>query len=136
VNNIDRAMVRKILELIWCIEARKAQRLRQDLEKIFNWTIAHGYRASDNPAEAAKLALPAQKQIEKDNHHEAIPYSKMPSFMSLPPRPQRPLCIRRVGAKLYRCWVPLDCRSHGQAVLPRYPVGRQQNCRRGALEIF
>ena len=55
-----------------------AGRVRQRIEAVLDWSIAHKYRSGDNPARLAviKAALPNRKDLagaRKKKHHASMP---------------------------------------------------------------
>jgi len=85
VQDIDTALVMKVLEPIWSEKPETAGRLRGRIEAILNWAAARGYRVGENPARwrghLDKL-LPKLSRVRKVRHHPSLPYSKLPEFMS------------------------------------------------------
>ena len=85
VQNIDTALVMKILEPIWSKKPETATRLRGRIESVLDWATAHGYRQGENPARwrgHLDQLLPARAKISKVKHHAALPYDEMPAFMA------------------------------------------------------
>jgi hypothetical protein len=84
MQNIDTALVTKVLEPIWATKAETASRLRGRIEVILDWARVHGYRTGENPARWCghidKL-LPSRSKVKKVKHHAALPYAELPSFM-------------------------------------------------------
>jgi integrase len=84
VQAIDLALVMKALEPIWKAKSETASRLRGRIEAVLDWATVRGYRKGENPARwrghLDKL-LPARAKIQKVEHHPALPYSEIGSFM-------------------------------------------------------
>jgi integrase len=83
VADIEPAHVLRVLEPIWTTKSGTAKKLRGRIEKILDWSKAHGYRQGDNPAAwRGNLAhlLPKQPKVG-DRHHAALPYTELPEFM-------------------------------------------------------
>ncbi|MBL1258003.1 site-specific integrase [Methylocystis sp. Sn-Cys] len=84
VAGIDVGLVLKVLEPIWVSKPETASRLRGRIEAILDWARARGFREGENPARwrghLDKL-LPARSKIRRVEHHAALPYSAIPSFM-------------------------------------------------------
>ena len=73
VDEITTADVLAVLTPIWLEKRETASRVRQRLEKVFDWSIVHGHREKANPATKAILVgLPKVKQVKV--HHRALPY--------------------------------------------------------------
>jgi integrase len=85
IADIDTGLVLKVLEPIWGVKPETASRVQQRIRRIIDWAKARGYRAGDNPAAWAghldKL-LPPRRKVRGVNHHPALPYSEIPSFMA------------------------------------------------------
>jgi integrase len=85
VGEVDVSLVMKVLEPIWHVKNETASRLRGRIEAILDWAKVRGHRSGDNPARwrghLDKL-LPARTRVRKVEHHPALPYKDMPSFMA------------------------------------------------------
>jgi integrase len=84
VKDIVLTDVLSVLEPIWHTKTETASRLRGRVESIIDWAIAKGYRIESNPARWKGLLdkiLPAPGKITKVDHHRALPYKELPSFM-------------------------------------------------------
>lgn len=84
VRDVALSDVLTILEPIWRTKTETASRLRGRLEAVLDWATAKGYRTADNPARWKGLLdkiLPAPGKIAKVDHHRALPYADLPSFM-------------------------------------------------------
>jgi integrase len=84
VQAIDTALVLKVLEPIWTTKPETAGRVRGRIESILDWAKARGYRAGENPARwrghLDKL-LPPRSKVQSVEHHAALPYAELPSFL-------------------------------------------------------
>lgn len=78
VAAIDVAAVLDVLRPIWVPKAETARRVRQRIDTVMDWAIAHGY-AEKNPVGSAVVFLP--KQRDAAEHHAALPYRDVPAFM-------------------------------------------------------
>ena len=86
VRDVCLSDVLGIIEPIWRTKTETASRLRGRIEAILDWSIAKGYRTDSNPARWKGLLdkiLPAPGKIAKVDHHRALPYADLPSFMKL-----------------------------------------------------
>lgn len=84
VKDVSLSDILAILEPIWHTKTETASRLRGRIESILDWAIAKGYRLEPNPARWKGLLdkiLPAPGKITKVDHHRALPYSELPTFM-------------------------------------------------------
>jgi hypothetical protein len=85
VRDIDTRPVMKIIEPIWKDKRETASRIRGRIEVILDWAAVQGYRDNDNPArwkgKIDKL-LPGRSRTNKVQHHVALAYTEIPSFMA------------------------------------------------------
>ena len=84
VADIALPHVLAVLEPIWKEKTETASRLRGRIESVLDWAAARGHRADSNPARWKGLLdklLPAPGKIAKTEHHRALPYAQLPSFM-------------------------------------------------------
>jgi integrase len=82
---IDSALVIKIIEPIWSEKPETASRLRGRIEAILDWAKARGYRHGENPARwrgHLENLLPARSKVRSVEHHAALPYAEVGSFIS------------------------------------------------------
>ena len=78
VGEIGVAEVLEVLRPVWTTKPETARRVRQRLDAVMRWAVAHGY-AVTNPVDAAGELLP--KQRDEVEHHAAMPYRDVPAFM-------------------------------------------------------
>jgi integrase len=84
VQAIDVGLVTKVLEPIWSTKSETASRLRGRIEAVLDWAKVHGYRTGDNPARwrgHLDQLLPARTKVRRVEHHAALPYREMGTFM-------------------------------------------------------
>ncbi len=85
VDQVDTALVLRILEPIWTNKTETANRLRGRIESVLDWSTVRGYRKGDNPARwrghLDKL-LPRPTKVAKVKHHPALPYAETGAFMA------------------------------------------------------
>jgi integrase len=85
VQAIDTDLVMKIIGPIWQTKTETASRLRGRIELVLDWATASKFRSGDNPARwGGNFAhlLPAKGKIAKIEHHPALPYAEVGSFMA------------------------------------------------------
>ena len=85
VSAIDTPAVLRAIEPIWMEKTETASRVRGRIESVLDWCTVRGYRTGDNPARwkgHLSEVLPARGQVAKVNHHAAMPFSELPSFMA------------------------------------------------------
>jgi len=84
VQDIDTALVLKVLEPIWTVKPETAGRVRGRMESILDWAKVRGYRTGENPARwrghLDKL-LPARSKVRRVEHHAALPYAELPGLL-------------------------------------------------------
>lgn len=85
VASVTIAHVLNILEPIWVTKTETASRLRGRIESVLDWAKVRGYRDGENPARwrgHLDKTLPARSKVRKVEHHAALPYSEIATFMS------------------------------------------------------
>jgi integrase len=82
VADIDQAVILKIIEPLWQAKTVTATRIRGRIESVLDYASASGFRTGDNPARALLAALPKAAKTHKVEHHSAVPWKEMPSFMA------------------------------------------------------
>lgn len=86
VQDVDTALVMKILEPIWSTKTETASRVRGRIESILDWAKARGLRTGENPARwrgHLQNLLPRRSKVQRVRHHPALPYAEMPTFTAL-----------------------------------------------------
>ena len=84
VQEVDTALVTKIIEPIWATKTETASRVRGRIEKILDWATVRGFRVGENPARwkaHLELLLPAKTKVVTVAHHAAMAYDDLPGFM-------------------------------------------------------
>jgi integrase len=84
VQAIDTALVLRCLEPIWTTKPETASRVRGRIERILDWAKVSGYRIGENPARwrgHLDHLLPARSKVRRVEHHAALPYAELPSFL-------------------------------------------------------
>lgn len=85
VNEIETHHIMKVLDPIWASKTETASRVRGRIENVIDWASARGYRKGTNPARwrghLDKL-LPARSKIQKIEHHSALPYEEIATFVA------------------------------------------------------
>jgi integrase len=85
VGEVDTAWIMKVLQPIWNEKPETASRLRGRTEAILNWATVSEFRTGLNPARwrgHLDNLLPARSQIASVEHHAALPFDELPTFMS------------------------------------------------------
>jgi integrase len=85
VQAVDVGLVTKAIEPIWSKKPETASRVRGRIESVLDWAKTRGYRTGENPARwrgHLENLLPARGKIRRVNHHPALPYAEIGSFMS------------------------------------------------------
>jgi len=86
VQDVDTALVLKVLKPIWNEKTETASRLRSRIEQVLNYATVSKYRAGDNPARwrgHLSQLLPAIKKQKRVVHHPALPYSDIGEFIKV-----------------------------------------------------
>jgi integrase len=85
VQDVDTTAIHKLLAPIWTTTPETASRLRGRIEAVLDQAKVLGYRSGENPARwrghLDKL-LPKLSRVRKVAHHAAMPYQKIPEFMT------------------------------------------------------
>lgn len=80
VSEVDGPAVRDALVAIWLAKPETARRVRQRIVTVIDWALAQGYRSGPLPMAAINKSLPKSKK--RKVHHTALPYAKVPEFMT------------------------------------------------------
>lgn len=84
VAHIDTPHIVRILETIWATKNETASRVRGRIERILAWATTRKLRKGDNPAawrNHLDTLLPKPSAVQKEKHHEALPYRSINAFM-------------------------------------------------------
>jgi integrase len=85
VQAVDVGLVMKALEPIWTQKPETASRIRGRIESVLDWATARGYRQGENPARwrgHLENLLPKKSKVRRVEHHAALPYEEISSFMA------------------------------------------------------
>jgi integrase len=85
VQDVDTALVLRVLEPIWSAKPETASRLRGRIENVLDWAKARGHRVGENPARwrgHLNQLLPALAKKERVTHHAAMPFSEVGAFIT------------------------------------------------------
>jgi integrase len=85
VQQVDTALVLKVLEPIWTIKPETATRVRSRIERILDWARVRDHRSGENPARwrghLDKL-LPTLGKKRRVKHYPALPFRDVGRFMA------------------------------------------------------
>ena len=85
VAAVDTTLVLQAIEPMWSDKPETASRIRGRIEAVLDWAKARGYRTGANPAvwrgHLEKL-LPAKTRVRRVQHHPALPYADIATFMA------------------------------------------------------
>jgi integrase len=84
VQDVDVALVMKVLEPVWSLKPETANRVRGRIEAILDWAKVRGFRVGENPARwrgHLDHLLPARSKVRQVKHHAALPYDELGGFM-------------------------------------------------------
>ncbi|MEA2911103.1 MAG: hypothetical protein QOJ15_3184 [Bradyrhizobium sp.] len=82
---VDVNLMLKVLEPIWSTKPETAGRVRGRIEAVLDAAKARGLREGENPARwkgNLDHLLPARGKVKKTEHHAALPYSQIGTFMA------------------------------------------------------
>lgn len=85
VRDVAQTHILSILEPIWRTKTETASRLRGRIASVLDWATVRGYRSGTNPAQwkgHLDTLLPPPAKVAKVEHHAALPYDDMGSFMA------------------------------------------------------
>lgn len=93
VRDLSTDDVKRCLDPIWYTKTETASRVRQRIQSVIGYAIASGYRTEANPAlwngllehmyaTPSKIKVDLRAKKGKGEHHAALPYVELPSFMS------------------------------------------------------
>ena len=84
VADIEMSHIIKLLQEHWTTKNETMVRVRNRIELILDSAAVQGFRSKDNPARwkgNLSLVLPAPRKVNKRQHHKALPFSAVPSFV-------------------------------------------------------
>jgi integrase len=84
VAAVDTPVVLRVVQPIWNSRTETASRVRGRIEAVLDWATVSGHRKGDNPARwkgHLDQVLPAPSAVTKVQHHPALPWSEISSFM-------------------------------------------------------
>src|SRR5262245_17739413 len=84
VANITTKHVLAALQPVWAKIPETARRIRNRIELVMSYAIAHGWHIGSNPAswQILKNLLPDLKGNGQRRHHAAVPYKEVPALMA------------------------------------------------------
>jgi integrase len=85
IQRIDVDLVVKALGPIWSTKPETGARVRGRIERILDWAKVRGFRQGENPARwrgHLDVLLPARSKVRQVEHHAALPYSEIGTFMA------------------------------------------------------
>ncbi len=85
IQDVDTALVMRVLEPIWDTKNETADRVRGRIERIIGWATVQKYRIGNNPAlwrGHLDNLLAMRKKVRKVEHHSALPFKDLADFMT------------------------------------------------------
>jgi len=85
ITTIDTHDVLTIVEPLWQDKTETATRVLNRMSLILDWATARKLRIGDNPARwkgHLDAVLPKRSKVQKVVNHSALPYSRLPQFMT------------------------------------------------------
>jgi integrase len=86
VRGVELGHIIRALEPIWTKTPETASRVRGRIEAVLDWAAARGFREAENPARwkgRLEKLLPRSSRIRAVQHHAALPYTEIGSFMQV-----------------------------------------------------
>lgn len=143
VGHIDTPHIVRILEPIWAVKNETASRVRGRIERILAWATTHRLRTGDNPAawkHHLDTLLPKPSQVQKEKHHEAMPYRAVHAFIEALRRQPGVaaraleftiLAAARTGETIGMVWNEADLQQNVWTV----PAGRMKASKEHAIPL-
>jgi integrase len=85
VADIGTPDILRAIEPHWLTKTETMMRTRGRIESVLDWATVRGHRSGDNPARwkgHLGEVLPARSQVQKVDHHPALPYQEIGAFMA------------------------------------------------------
>jgi hypothetical protein len=136
VSEVSTAQVMAALQPIWTQKPETASRVRGRIEAVLDYAKAREWRTGENPARwrghVANM-LPARSKVAKAQHHPALPWTKIGTFMAaLRDRDATAaraleftiLTAARTGEVLGARWAEIDLKGSGLDRACREDEGR------------
>lgn len=85
IQDVDTALIMKVLTPIWYTKTETADRLRGRIERIMNWATTQEYRVGENPAlwrGHLDNLLPRRNSVQKIEHYKALPFKDIGEFIA------------------------------------------------------
>jgi len=85
ISTIDTHDVLSIVETLWQDKTETAARVLNRVSLILDWATARKLRTGDNPARwkgHLDAVLPKRSKVQKVVNHAALPYARLPAFMT------------------------------------------------------
>ncbi len=85
VSDVETQHIVAILEKLWTTKTETASRVRGRIESVLDYAKVRGYRQGENPARwkgHLDHILPKRSKVKKVEHHPALDYRAVGSFMS------------------------------------------------------
>lgn len=116
VEQVDEALVLKVLLPIWKEKTETAKRLRGRIETVLDWATFNKYRVGENPARwkgHLEHSLAKPSKVTQVVHHPALTYTEIGNFMTdLRTREGMPMKPAKVSALLMRALRILPAVTH------------------------
>jgi len=80
IDKIESKDVLGVLTPIWVEKPETGRRVKQLMERVFDYAKAKGWRSGDNPVDGITRVLP--KHNGKEEHFAALPYAQVPEFLT------------------------------------------------------
>jgi integrase len=135
VQQIDVALVVKVLQPIWTSKAETARRVRSRIASILDWATASEFRSGENPARwKGHLENLLPRQSKKKKHFGAMPYAEVGAFVAgLSPQLAdlalefTILTAARTGEVMGACWPEIDFESRVWTIPAERTKGQREH---------
>lgn len=81
VKEIDRAAVQRAVSAVWATRPATARKVLRRIGSVLRYAAAHGWRASDNPADPRVLRLAGLPSLPAGRNHPSLPWNRLPAFL-------------------------------------------------------
>ncbi len=151
VEEVSREDILRALQPIWLSKPETASRVRQRIEVVLDYAASRGWRSGSNPAiwrGSLSHLLPSIRKTRRTRHHPALPWDRLPRFVSSLKELQGVgvlalhfaiLTVARSGEVRMATWGEIDLESHTWTIPGhRMKAGLEHRVplNKGAVEIL
>jgi integrase len=81
VADIDRAAIRRTIDGVWTTRPATERKVLRRVGTVLRYAAAHGWRASDNPADVRMLRYTGLPALPGGRRQPSLPWTRMPAFI-------------------------------------------------------